>query len=292
MQKILWTGIHKVLFKKLLAGLHRYRDYSRSQCLKRIEQGSSQSDVFDTLHSAQNTLTKEPLFSPLELQSETSLLIIAGSDTTATCLAATIFYLLHNPRSLERAQQEVRHIFPTLEELESGSQLKECQYLRACIDESLRMSPPVGGLMPRETLTGGMIVDGEHIPEGVEIGTPIYAIHHSEIYYPDPFRFDPGRWLTSADNAPRKGLLGEDAFCAFSVGSRSCIGKSFAYQEMMCVLSTLLWKFGIRLAPGSRLGEGHDSLGQGRTRSDEFQLYDVFASKCAGPFVEFRERDF
>lgn len=292
MQKVLWTGIHKVLFRKLLAGLHRYRDCSRSQCTRRIKQGSSQTDVFDVLFSAQNSSTKKPLFSPIELQSETSLLIIAGSDTTATCLAATVFYLLHNARSLERAQQEVRDAFTTLPELESGTQLKSCHYLRACIDESLRMSPPVGGLMPRETLTGGMIVDGEHIPEGVEMGTPIYAIHHNEDYYPDPFKFNPDRWLEVSKSKSRKTSTAESAFCAFSVGSRNCVGKFFAYQEMMSVLARLLWMFEIKLAPGSGLGGGHDSLGEGRKRKDEFQLYDVFASKCAGPLVEFRGRDF
>ena len=49
--------------------------------------------------------------------------------------------------------------------------------------------------MPREILEGGITVDGHYIPQSTEIGTPIYAIQHTSVYFPMPFSFQPERWL-------------------------------------------------------------------------------------------------
>ena len=47
--------------------------------------------------------------------------------------------------------------------------------------------------MSREVLQGGIDIDGHHIPKGIEIGTPHYALHHNEDYFPDSFSYKPGR---------------------------------------------------------------------------------------------------
>ncbi|RYC57622.1 hypothetical protein CHU98_g8575, partial [Xylaria longipes] len=76
-------------------------------------------------------------------------------------MAATLFYLVRNPSALEKASEEVRAKFGDVEEIAQGSQLNSCTYLRACIDEAMRMSPSVGGIAPREVLQGGITIDGE-----------------------------------------------------------------------------------------------------------------------------------
>jgi cytochrome P450 len=308
MQQLLWTGLHRILFHKLLVGLKSYKEYSRVQCDRAIHdlsKKSNQQGVFQALLSAQTPGTGKPLFTSDELLSESSLLIIAGSDTTSTSIAATLFYLLHHPECLEKARKEVLETFSPFGEVRAeAAELQKCRYLRACVEESLRMSPPVGGLMPRETLSGGMIVDGEHFPADTELGTPTYALHHDERYYYDPFQYNPRRWLinhTSLDQESEDTVLGgsttasrlataEEAFCAFSIGPRNCIGKSMAYHELMSVLATLLWRFDMRLKPGNTLGEGMPTLGEGRRRKNEYQLYDAFSSKSDGPMVQLRRR--
>ena len=134
-----------------------------------------------------------------ELESEAALLILAGSDNTATATSATLFYLTHNSHSLEKSQAEVRKTFQNIEAIRSGENFSSCRYLRACIDEAMRMSPPAPSIMPREVLSGGIEVHGHHIPQGIEVGTPIYAIHHEAIYFPEPFSFQPERWNTEPE---------------------------------------------------------------------------------------------
>ena len=221
--------------------------------------------------------------------------IIAGSDTTSTAMAATLFYLVRNPSALERATAEVREKFAEVEDIHSGPQLGSLPYLKACIDEAMRLSPSVGGLLPREVLPGGITVDGESIPAGMVIGTPHYTIHHNETYYPEAFSYVPERWVSGSTVAG--GLVGEEdvsraksAFCPFSIGPRGCIGKGLAYIEMTMTLARLLFMYDIRRAAGISTGEGREGNEWGRHRPSEYQLVDTFTSLKDGPMVEFRKR--
>jgi cytochrome P450 len=236
-------------------------------------------------------------FSPNELWGESNLLIIAGSDTTSTAMAATFFYLTRSPAALAKLTDEIRNTFNDSEEIVTGSKLSGCGYLRACIDEAMRMTPPVAGALPREVLHGGIDIDGHHIPAGVVVGVPHYALHHNEAYYPSSFTFCPERWLPDPASNPYYGKLeaAHAAFCPFSVGPRGCIGKGLAYVELSVTVARVLWGFDIRAAPGRTLGEGggegYGARGEwGREMRGEYQIQDRFASGKEGPVVQFRVR--
>jgi cytochrome P450 len=156
----------------------------------------------------------------------------------------------------------------------------------------MRLAPPVGGLLPREVLHGGITIDGEHIPAGVCVGTPHYTIHHPPAYYPDPFAFVPERWIPGSSPCITANAVAtaRAAFCPFSVGPRGCIGKGMAYSELSTALARVLWVYDMRLAPGARVGEGCADAEYGRHRVTEYQLRDTFTSMKDGPIVEFRRR--
>jgi cytochrome P450 len=211
-------------------------------------------------------------------------------------MAATLFYLVRNETALKTVIEEVRSTFADVEEIHQGPTLISCTYLRACIDEAMRLSPSVGGLLPREVLPGGLVLDGEPIPPGTVVGTPHYTIHHNEYYYPAPFTFMPERWIPGVDH-PLTGkpvtshevTMAQSAFCPFSIGPRGCIGKGLAYQEMMTTLARVLFLYDLRKAVGVvDPGEGKKGMEYGRHRASEFQLVDTFTSMKNGPMVEFR----
>jgi len=95
------------------------------------------------------------------------------------------------------------------------------------------------------------------------------------------------------------------AFCAFSLGTRGCIGKSVAHMELMLAAAKVLWLFDLR-KPGDLdsagkqpagldlpgpTGEGDPAaLQEGRRRVGEDQLEDGFTSRRQGPMVQFRRR--
>lgn len=159
--------IDKILFRKIASMRERYMKFSKAQAAERMKMGSEvdRKDFFYYLLKAKDPETGAS-FGVSELWGESNLLIIAGSDTTSTALTAAVFYLVHNPRVLEKLTREVRHAFNDVEEIRSGPTLAKLQYVRACIDEAMRLSPSVGGILPRQILHGGMEVDGHKLPEG------------------------------------------------------------------------------------------------------------------------------
>ena len=293
MPVILKLRLDQLLFRKLYKAQKQFHALSESQTGWRMKQKDlAIRDLFGNLLEARDPITLKALTEE-ELIAETGGLIIAGSDTVATALAATLFYCLHYPPSLSRLQTEIRNLFADVDEIRSSQRLDSCHYLRACINEALRLSPPVGALLPREILAGGLTVDDQHFPEGIDIGVPHYALHHNELYYPDPFVFKPERWIVSTDldgenSSEASVAAAQSAFCAFSIGRYGCVGKTLAYAEMSVMLARIFWLYDMRLQ-GS-LGEGRTSLGKGRERTNEFQTWDGFTSTHEGPMVEFKRR--
>lgn len=65
-----------------------------------------------------------------------------GSDTTSTVLASLFFYLLQHPKKFGQLRAEVDRFYPRGEEI-TVKHFSEMDYLEACINEALRLSPPV-----------------------------------------------------------------------------------------------------------------------------------------------------
>lgn len=228
----------------------------------------AQKDIMHHLLHATDPATGQP-FSQEQLGVESSLLIAAGADTTSLTLAAAFFYLVHNPRVLHILVEEIQSALPAGHAHAhpmTPSKLITLPYLRAVIDETLRLAPPVPSLLPREALKGGITIDGAFIPEGTIVGVPAYAIHRNSEYFPEPDTFCPERWLaTESDSGtsdgspssstepdvsrtPQSVSLARQAFVAFSQGSRGCIGRQLAYYELHTALAQLLFRFDVRLA--------------------------------------------
>ena len=227
-----------------------------------------------------------------EMRSDSLLLIGAGADAPATTISAAYFYLLHNPDTLRKAESEVRSTFADLSEIKGGPKLNSCVYLQACIDETLRRAPPVPSALPRQVLPGGAEIDGQRVPAGTVVGVSAYAIHHDSTYFPEPMRFVPERWIPDATTGVTRESVSRArrAFCAFSLGSRGCLGKALGYLEVKTALAYLLFEYDVREAEDERIGGGWPGLEEGRHRPDEYQLEECFGVDRKGPVVQFRKR--
>lgn len=267
--------------------------YSKKQFGDRMKVGleTDRKDFFYYLLNAKDSETGRGFTTP-ELLGESNLIIIAGSDTTSTALASSFFYLTHNPETLKELSKEILSTFSDIEEICHGPLLNSCLYLRAVVDEAMRLSPPVGGMIPRSVLPGGIDIDGLHIPEGVDVGVAAYPLQHNGEYHPEPSRFVPERWIPDSMPGITQDSVSvtNSAFAPFSIGSRACIGKPLAYGEVMMALARVVYLYDFRLAPGTTAGEGNPELGWGRENKEVYQLKDAFTSFKDGPYVQFRER--
>lgn len=95
-----------------------------------------------------------------------SLLVIAGSETTASLLSGAFYLLGMNRRALDKVVQEVRSAFNSEEEIDLIS-VNRLDYMLACLKESLRQYPPATHGMPRVVPKGGHDIAGHWVPENV-----------------------------------------------------------------------------------------------------------------------------
>ncbi|KAK5702998.1 hypothetical protein LTR97_003944 [Elasticomyces elasticus] len=230
-------------------------------------------------------------FTHAELEGDSLSLIGAGADTVAATLCGILFYLARNPTALRTVTTELRLAFQRLEEIRSGPRLDSCVYLNACIEETLRLAPVVPAQLPREVMKGGIVIDGQFVPEGIVVGVSAYVVHHDGEAFPEPWSFRPERWIEAGGGSKEDVSLAREAMCPFSLGKRGCIGKRLAYVEIRITIASLLWSYDLEEAKSAgQDGGGSSNLEEGRRRRDEFQLFDCFGSDRAGPVLRFRWR--
>lgn len=101
-----------------------------------------------------------------QLEGNASIIIIAGSETTATLLSGATYLLLKNPAKMKELVNEVRTTFDKESDVNLTS-VNKLTYMLACLDEALRLYPPVPTGLPRTVPEGGATVRGEFLPEKV-----------------------------------------------------------------------------------------------------------------------------
>lgn len=103
-----------------------------------------------------------------EIESTTSLLLVAGSETTGTTLCGTTNLLVQNPHDLRRLEEEIQSGFKKESNITLQA-LYNLPFLNAVIPEGLRLCNPVAGGILRVVPKGGAAVCGHFLPEDVSI---------------------------------------------------------------------------------------------------------------------------
>ncbi|KAF2993989.1 hypothetical protein E8E13_001764 [Curvularia kusanoi] len=257
---------------------------------KPVPEAEKRKDFFHWLFDAKDPESGTGYSLP-ELYAECELLTIAGSDTTAIVISAAFFYLSRNPSVQAKLAQEILSTFGDFDDIKAGPELQSCKYLTAFLTEAMRMSPPVPAEPSREVLKGGTTVNGHYFPQGSLVSTALWAMHYNKEYYPEPLRFRPERWIVGEKGVTADSVaLAESAFCAFSAGSRGCVGKNMAWLEMRIVMAKTLWKYEIKQDEFNKLGGGSADARPGRRNEDQYQTYEMFVSNRKGPMVQLKER--
>lgn len=192
---------------------------------RRIEIGDNQ-DREDFLASViRNGSLREE-----ELASEAEILLIAGAETSATAMTATLYYLAVHPKSLAKLRAELAASFHSSADI-TGDTTAPLPYLNAVLEETMRIFPPSPVGPPR--VSPGDIVDGVYVPEGVYLSTDIMSLHNDPDNTPSPDSWIPERWTGEYGGKEKPYTV------PFSIGPRACIGINLAYMEMRVVLAKI-----------------------------------------------------
>ncbi|KAI8635575.1 cytochrome P450 [Xylariaceae sp. FL1651] len=178
------------------------------------------------------------------------LIMLAGSETTATLLSGLTYWLLKTPRALQRVTQEVREAFDSDEEITFSETRSRLPYLLACLEEGLRLFPPVPSALSRSVPgESPMNVCGFMIPPKTIVGIHHLSAYTSELNFHKAREFLPERWLPEATTDPTSPFYHDrrEVHRPFNFGPRDCIGRNLAYHEMRLIMAKVLFHFDLRL---------------------------------------------
>lgn len=284
------------LTPKGIKGYYAFLDQSVTERIKletvpKKSNEDTRKDMFHYLYQAKDPETGNPAYSREALLAEANLLIIAGSETTSISLCWFFFYIMHYPRVYAKLVEHIRTT-ASVDEIVEGHKLSSCEYLRACLDEAMRLTPAGPSELSRTVLPGGMEVDGKFFPEGFSVGTAGWSNGHNDENYGDSNIYRPERWIVDEENGVTADSVAyiKTYFHPFSSGPGNCVGQNLAILEMLLVVARTLYRMDVRLAPGSTLGEGAPELGWGRRDKNQFQLDDAYVAIRHGPMLQFRKR--
>ena len=195
-------------------------------------------DLLDLLLDGEDPETKRRM-NTAELRDNLLTFIVAGHETTALSLAWSLYLCAFDEGVQERARAEAKTVL--CGRAATVADLPKLKYVRQVIDEALRLYPPAAFLSRTAKAPDRLL--GREVRPGDTVMLPIYALHRNRRLWDDPDRFDPDRF---AD--PK--AIDRFAYLPFGDGPRICIGASFALQEAVIILATLLSRFRFTRVPG------------------------------------------
>ncbi|KAI8291724.1 Cytochrome P450 monooxygenase [Colletotrichum sp. SAR11_57] len=228
----------------LNANNKRFWKFVTSQVDERIANPPDRPDVFSWVLEDYQAIKKPTWQDTLNLYGDAYLIIVAGSDTTAASLTCLFFELAQKPDVYKRLSDEIDEYFAEHPEPEHSA-LSKLPYLQACIDEALRLHPPVPSGVQRMTPPEGLDIDGTFIPGNTIIQVPTYTMFRDERIFPHASEFIPERWITQPELAKDPA-----AFVPFGTGKYSCVGKQLGLMEVRYCASQIIHRYDVAFAPG------------------------------------------
>lgn len=210
--------------------------------------GESMSDVGQYSGVLGQLLQKGQLSLDL-IKANLTELMAGGVDTTAVPLQFALFELGRNLAEQEKVRRQVKDSWA-----KAGGDLQRAlqgaPLLKGTIREILRLYP-VGITVQRYPIRD-IVLQNYHIPAGTAVQACLYPMGRSPEVFPDPLRFNPGRWVSSREEASGERAGGADTAgfrsLAFGFGSRQCIGRRIAENEMQLLLMHILLNFHVAVS--------------------------------------------
>ncbi|KAF6743003.1 cytochrome P450 monooxygenase pc-1 [Ephemerocybe angulata] len=219
------------------------------------------------------------------LKDQASNALVAARDTIASSATFLFCMLSQHPEVMARLRAEILNKvgpsrIPTYEDV------KDMKYLRAVINETLRVLPPVhcanGAFWPSAKPNEKPL----YIPPGSHILYSVLMMHtHEEYWGPDAAQFDPDRFLDE-----RKKYLSANPFIflPFNAGPRICLGQQLAYNQLSIIVIRFLQAFSsftlveAAFPPDARVPKEWNGEFKGRKSLERFRPKAVISMSSEG----------
>lgn len=210
---------------------------------RRLAEGRpAPADILTLLLEAADPETGRGL-TDLEVRANIVTFIGAGHETTANALTWALYLVAQDPGTRERLEAEVDSVLGDgpLE----AAHLDRLVFCRAVLEEAMRLYPPVP-FMSRAAIEEDRI-GRVKIPRGSLVTIAPYVLHRHRRLWEEPDAFDPDRFMPQ-----RRGAIDRFQYLPFGAGPRVCIGQTFALQEALVVLASVVRAVRLDLAEPER----------------------------------------
>ncbi|TVY52167.1 Bifunctional cytochrome P450/NADPH--P450 reductase [Lachnellula cervina] len=171
--------------------------------------------------------------------------LIAGHETTSGMLSFLFYNLIKNPAAYQKLQKEIDEVIGrgaiTVEHM------SKLPYLEGCMRETLRLTSTAPAytlqLRPDSTEDPIFLGGGKYqMHKGQPIVALLHKLHRDPLVYgADAEEFKPERMLDEPFSK-----LPPNSWKPFGNGMRGCIGRPFAWQEVILITALLLQNFNFR----------------------------------------------
>ncbi len=214
------------------------REFFRNEISSYIKESPSAAEQTSVLRQIVEILREEEGGVNEEaILDEVITLLFAGHETTSSSLIWIVERLLANRDVLGGLVEELEHVLG--QRPIEPEDIPRMGYMEAVINEGLRTArrTPFTGLrlVKSPFKVGGFVIAADSI-----VAICHYGLCIREDTFPEPEKFDPGRFLRNEVQNIEWGPFGR--------GSRVCVGKGLAELELKVILATLFQHADMELA--------------------------------------------
>lgn len=197
---------------------------------------------------------------PMERQQifdELGTFLFAGHETTAIAISWAFYHLQRNPITLQKLITDLKSL-----ELQDVNALASLPYLKAVVQETLRVNPIVTDVL--RIVKEPIEFAGYSLPAGTALASAIQLVHYDPSLYPEPDQFRPERFLEKTFSASE--------YFPFGGGHRRCAGAAFATYEMAIVIGTALKQYKLNLLETGPVTPKRRNITMGPSTGIRFRL--------------------
>ncbi|WJX37482.1 hypothetical protein P8452_25242 [Trifolium repens] len=224
---------------------HKEEKYTKGKA----DQGGVEEDLLDVLLKYEDGSNLDFSLTKNNIKAIILDIFGAGGETSASTIDWAMVEMIRDPRTMKKAQAEVRELFKTKGRVDENY-INELHYLKSVVKETLRLHPPLPLLLPREC-GQACEINGYHIPIKTKVIVNAWAIARDPNYWDEPERFYPERFIDNTFDY--KGSNFE--YTPFGAGRRICPGSTFGLRNIDLALAMLLYHFDWKLPNGIRSEE-------------------------------------